>query len=73
MCTFCLNLKEKKYLQGYALYFITTHRLKNTKIRFSKKSNADFQKFWLISAHYIKFAFIISFLYESSFLEKEFK
>ena len=52
---------------------INIHRLKNTKIRFSKKSNADFQEFWLISAHYIKFAFIISFLYESSFLEKEFK
>ena len=52
---------------------INIHRLKDTKIRFSKKSNADFQEFWLISAHYIKFAFIISFLYESSFLEKEFK
>ena len=41
------------------------HRLKNTKIRFSKKSNADFQEFWLINAHYVKFAFIITFLYES--------
>ena len=36
------------------------HRLKNTRIRLNKKSNADFQKVWLISAHYIKFAFIIS-------------
>ena len=42
--------------------------LKNTKIRFSNKSNADFEQFWLISEHYI-----ISFFYESSFLEKEFK
>ena len=41
------------------------HRLKNMKIRFSKKSNADFQEFWLINAHYVKFAFIITFLYES--------
>ena len=52
---------------------ININRLKNTKIRFSKKSNVDFQEFWLISAHYIKFAFIIRFLYESSFLEKSFK
>ena len=73
MCTFCLNSKLKKYVQGYALQNINIHRLKNTKIRFSKKSNADFQELWLISTHYIKCAFIISFLYESSFLEEKFK
>ena len=52
---------------------INIHKLKNTNIRFSKKSNADFQESWLISAHYIKFSFINSFLYESPFLGKEFK
>ena len=33
---------------------LNIHRLKNTKFRFGKKSNADLQEFWLISAHYIK-------------------